>query len=449
MVIDNALTVASCTGCGTITPPVNFTQSAASTTLTVENLGAGLAAHFTNGNVVIDNNLTVASCTGCGTITPPVTWNISNVNPVLTVNNSGTGLNSDGIRVSANGPGFAINVVGGDSTTAGSWKFTSAGSIIISGSGGINVQGGGSIDVNTGNLSVLNGDLLIGQTLQWDIKPAYIAPGTSSNKLDFLDTGGTSRFKIDVAANLISFGLPLDTITVVNPATFNGGTTFNGAVATFNSAANFTSTLSAVSVAASAVLATGDIATSTGVIGAYGGEVDIRGIPASFRGTDILNKNGVVIRELWYTGTDNSSQPGSNVGADYIIQRWNDGGTIIDSPLKITRSSGLVTLADDATVVGTLTVGACIGCASGLTPPVTLTATNASFILSLTQNGNGNALNAAATGNGHAGSFQSSGPTSTILASNSGSGEGLSAGSASGLAGSLQADGQMLRSTMR
>jgi hypothetical protein len=55
------------------------------------------------------------------------------------------------------------------------------------------------------------------------------------------------------------------------------------------------------------------------------------------------------------------TESGSNVGADFFIRRFSDAGALIDTPLTITRSTGLITLATalsgtSATFSGDLTI---------------------------------------------------------------------------------------------
>jgi hypothetical protein len=55
------------------------------------------------------------------------------------------------------------------------------------------------------------------------------------------------------------------------------------------------------------------------------------------------------------------TESGSNVGADFFIRRYSDAGALIDTPLTITRSTGLITLATalsgtSATFSGDLTI---------------------------------------------------------------------------------------------
>jgi hypothetical protein len=52
----------------------------------------------------------------------------------------------------------------------------------------------------------------------------------------------------------------------------------------------------------------------------------------------------------WQEGVDNSTETGSNVGSDYYIWRYNDAGALIDAPISIKRSNGMVTVQDGLTV---------------------------------------------------------------------------------------------------
>jgi hypothetical protein len=42
----------------------------------------------------------------------------------------------------------------------------------------------------------------------------------------------------------------------------------------------------------------------------------------------------------WIAGTDNAAETGSNAGSNYAIYRYADNGTLIDTPLSISRSTG-------------------------------------------------------------------------------------------------------------
>ena len=54
----------------------------------------------------------------------------------------------------------------------------------------------------------------------------------------------------------------------------------------------------------------------------------------------------------WHWQASADDETGSNVGSDLGLTRFTDGGAVIDQPLKITRSTGLVTLANNLTVNG-------------------------------------------------------------------------------------------------
>lgn len=68
----------------------------------------------------------------------------------------------------------------------------------------------------------------------------------------------------------------------------------------------------------------------------------------------------------WVLGTSATSEPGSNVGTDFFIQRRADDGTSIDLPLQINRATGLVSLSG-LTVSSTIT-GSISGAAASLSP---------------------------------------------------------------------------------
>jgi len=70
---------------------------------------------------------------------------------------------------------------------------------------------------------------------------------------------------------------------------------------------------------------------------------------ASGQGSYIYGNNGATARWLVLLG-DTAAESGSNVGSDFSITRYNDAGAAIDVPLRITRSSGLITLGGDAMI---------------------------------------------------------------------------------------------------
>jgi hypothetical protein len=53
-----------------------------------------------------------------------------------------------------------------------------------------------------------------------------------------------------------------------------------------------------------------------------------------------FNTSGLI---RWQVGTNATAEGGGNSGSDYIFARYNDAGTLIDTPLTITRSSGVTT----------------------------------------------------------------------------------------------------------
>lgn len=64
-----------------------------------------------------------------------------------------------------------------------------------------------------------------------------------------------------------------------------------------------------------------------------------------------LDETSVYTR--WSLRQDTTTESGSNVGSDFQLVRYSDAGVALDSPIKVTRSSGLVTLAGNLTSTGT------------------------------------------------------------------------------------------------
>ncbi|MDN7993594.1 hypothetical protein QZM97_26295 [Burkholderia orbicola] len=71
--------------------------------------------------------------------------------------------------------------------------------------------------------------------------------------------------------------------------------------------------------------------------------------PASSSRATYLQTNGL---NRWAAYATGGTEPGSNVGSDYSISRYNDAGTFIDSPIAITRSTGLTNINDSVKITG-------------------------------------------------------------------------------------------------
>lgn len=60
--------------------------------------------------------------------------------------------------------------------------------------------------------------------------------------------------------------------------------------------------------------------------------------------------------QRWVSGASASTESGGNTGSDYFIDRYNDSGVKIDTPLEIFRTNGLAEFADSLSVGGELVV---------------------------------------------------------------------------------------------
>lgn len=59
----------------------------------------------------------------------------------------------------------------------------------------------------------------------------------------------------------------------------------------------------------------------------------------------------------WFFGASAGAESGSNAGSDFFINRDNDVGAFIDTPLLISRQTGSITIANGLTVTGGITGG--------------------------------------------------------------------------------------------
>lgn len=83
--------------------------------------------------------------------------------------------------------------------------------------------------------------------------------------------------------------------------------------------------------------------TASGIIkqsGGGGGAIRLDGSAATSRGIEYLT--GGVAR--WIVQANATAESGSNIGSDFTIQNYADGGSNIGTPLSIARSTGITTL---------------------------------------------------------------------------------------------------------
>jgi len=82
----------------------------------------------------------------------------------------------------------------------------------------------------------------------------------------------------------------------------------------------------------------------------YGGQFYLSA-PASSSRAVYMQTNGL---NRWVAYTTGGTEPGSNVNSDFALSRYSDAGSFIDSPIGITRSTGLTNINDSLKVTGTL-----------------------------------------------------------------------------------------------
>lgn len=133
--------------------------------------------------------------------------------------------------------------------------------------------------------------------------------------------------------------------------------------------------------------------TLTGGITITSGGLEITLNPPSVQNRVIAYETSGSVR--WKLIANNAAETGANVGSDWSIDRYSDGGAYLDSPIRVTRSSGMVTIADGLTVnagaatmphlVGnSSTPAVALGAAAGSGASATITGTDLGFRLAIT-----------------------------------------------------------------
>jgi hypothetical protein len=110
----------------------------------------------------------------------------------------------------------------------------------------------------------------------------------------------------------------------------------------------------------------GNVPTAAAFTTVTSGALTVNG-PLQFSGAVATNR--LIVYQTsgaarFSVGIGATAESGGNVGSDYLIIRWSDAGGYLDTPFQITRSTGLVTIADGLTVNGTLGGAAFVALAS-------------------------------------------------------------------------------------
>ncbi|MFN0088660.1 MAG: BppU family phage baseplate upper protein [Acidimicrobiales bacterium] len=79
------------------------------------------------------------------------------------------------------------------------------------------------------------------------------------------------------------------------------------------------------------------------------------------------NVGGLDAHRRWSVRATSAAESGANAGTDFEIVRRTDGGVAVDAPLRITRSTGAITLAGAVTASSTLSVTGAVTLSSRLT----------------------------------------------------------------------------------
>lgn len=87
----------------------------------------------------------------------------------------------------------------------------------------------------------------------------------------------------------------------------------------------------------------------------------IDGLAGNYRTLRYRSSGG----DRWWVGADNSAEAGSNAGSAYVIQRYDDTGAYIDTPLTVNRANGTVSIGSGGLAVAN-TVAVTVATGSGV-----------------------------------------------------------------------------------
>ncbi len=98
------------------------------------------------------------------------------------------------------------------------------------------------------------------------------------------------------------------------------------------------------------VLKAGDTMTGDLTIASSSPTLTVSATSASQLALFAASSNGSA---RWAFGKDNTAESGSNIGSNFVLRRYSDAGSLVDTPVLINRSSGVIFLNNNLQMGGT------------------------------------------------------------------------------------------------
>jgi len=364
--------------------------------------GGNISTGSTIANAYTLNILGSPTVSGGGSITNSYAMNVASGNSkmagelILTDTTASTSATVGTIKMSGS---IAINNATNSTSIISGGTFSSVGGASIY----KDVYLGGKLDI--GNIDTAGVTQITGLGVTFRSRSKILTTSSSDNTVFNSFEGGviSTASNITNASTLFVSGSPTITGGGVLTNSYaleigSGNSIFNGKI-TINNSTNSTSNVTG------SLLLNGGIAntntadatnyTNGGTFTSSGGGAFAKSL---FVGNQLYTGNGVAVHNnLQTTGLNRfsielkNSESVSNIGSDYAINRYTDLGVLIDSPLVITRSTGVVS------------VNSSVGSSSGSVGALVLTAGGLSI---------NNSSNSVSTSNG--GSFTTIGGASIL-----------------------------------
>lgn len=148
-----------------------------------------------------------------------------------------------------------------------------------------------------------------------------------------------TKFAASKTINGVAFdGSSNITITAISPQSLTPGSYLTGSAYDGSSARTFDVDATTAATGNKIVARDSSANIAVNVVSTLGNGVILNGAAATSRRIRYQTSGS----DRWQLGISGNNETGSNVGSDFVLQRFDDSGTALDIPLQVKRDTGLV-----------------------------------------------------------------------------------------------------------